>query len=132
MASRLPTPLRAFLDLYNEGEFWESQEALEGAWRETGSDFYQALILWASAWVHWERANPHGVRAQLGKALNRLEGYPSPYLGVDVDALRAGCEATRRVVAAHPEGWQALVRPEALEVDAGRIRGDEAELEEDT
>ncbi len=129
MASPLPTPLRAFLDLYHDGEFWESHEALEDAWRASGSDFYQALILFASAWVHWERANPHGVRAQMGKALNRLEGCPSPYLGVDVDAIRDRCEAARRVVAAHPDAWQALIRPEPLDVDPARIRGDEPELE---
>ncbi|MCH7684351.1 MAG: DUF309 domain-containing protein [Gemmatimonadetes bacterium] len=35
------------------------------------SDFYQGLILHASAWVHWERRNAHGVRAQLNKTLAR-------------------------------------------------------------
>lgn len=124
----LPAPLRRFLDLYHDAEFWESHEALEDAWRETGSDFYQGLILYASAWVHWERGNAHGVRAQLGKALQRLEGYPDRYLGVDVADLRARCEATRRIVAAHPEGWSALVRPEALEVDPEAVAGDEPEL----
>jgi len=126
--SSLPDPLHRFLDLYHDAEFWESHEALEGAWRETGSDFYQGLILYASAWVHWERQNAHGVRAQLGKALNRLEGYPDRYLGVDLAALRAHCEATRRVVAAHPERWAALVRPESIEVDAEAVTGEEPEL----
>ena len=124
----LPAPLRAFLDLYADGEFWESHEALEDAWRETGSDFYQALILYASAWVHWERQNAHGVRAQLGKALNRLDGYPSPYLGFDVDALRAHCEAARRGVAAFPEEWSQRVLPMPLEPEVELIRGDEVEL----
>ena len=124
----LPDPLRRFLDLYHDAEFWESHEALEDAWRETGSDFYQGLILYASAWVHWERENAHGVRAQLGKALNRLEDYPDRYLGVDVADLRSRCEATRRIVAAHPEGWSALVRPEPLAVDPEAVAGDEPEL----
>lgn len=126
----LPAPLVRFLDLFNDAEFWESHEALEDAWRARGSDFYQGLILYASAWVHWERQNAHGVRAQLGKALNRLEGYPSPYLGLDVDALRASCEAGRRTVAAWPDDWAARLRPEALEADVARVRGDEPELEE--
>ena len=127
MAS-LPPSLRRFLQLFNDAEFWESHEALEGAWRETGSDFYQALILFATAWVHWERQNAHGVRAQLGKALQRLEGCPSPYLGIDVDAIRDACEAGRRTVAAFPSDWPAHLRPEALEADPSRIRGDEEEL----
>lgn len=127
MAS-LPPPLRRFVRLFNEAEFWESHEALEEAWRETGSDFYQGLILFASAWVHWERQNAHGVRAQLGKTLQRLEGCPSPYLGIDVDAIRAACEAGRRIVAAFPTDWPARLRPEALDADPSRIRGDEGEL----
>ena len=61
----LPDPLRRFLQLYGASRFWDSHEALEEAWRRGGSDFYQGLILYASAWVHWERRNAHGVRAQL-------------------------------------------------------------------
>lgn len=124
----LPPPLVRFLELFNDAEFWESHEALEDAWRRTESDFYQALILYASAWVHWERGNAHGVRAQLGKALNRLEGYPSPWLGMDVEALRDACERGRRMVAARPEGWEAHLRPEPLSADPRALRGDEPEL----
>lgn len=134
----LSTPLRDFLALYAEGRFWESHEALEIPWREDGSDFYQGLILYASAWVHWKRGNAHGVRAQLRKALERLAPYPSTYLGLDVAAIREHCREVRRRV---PEGgrgaddgegipeWTGAVEPLPLAVDPDLVRGDEPELE---
>ena len=125
---RLPPSLRRFLQLWEEGAYWECHEALEGIWLETRSSFYHGLILWASAWVHWERGNAHGVRAQLRKARERLEGCPSPYLGIDVARIRARCEGVRGVVAARPDDWMGRIAPERLEVDPGRIRGDEPEL----
>ena len=65
----LPVPFRRFPELYRAGRFWDSHEALEDAWRANRSDFYQGLILYASAWGHRERRNAHGVRAQLRKAV---------------------------------------------------------------
>jgi predicted metal-dependent hydrolase len=59
--TRLPSALRRFLELYGAARYWDSHEALEDEWRRTGSDFYQALILYASAWVHWKRGNAHTV-----------------------------------------------------------------------
>lgn len=73
--------------LFNEGRFWESHEALEDRWRETGSDFYQGLIIYASAFVHARRGNAHGVVAQLEKAERHLEPYRPTYHGVDLEAL---------------------------------------------
>jgi predicted metal-dependent hydrolase len=60
---------------------------LEPAWKKTRSDFYHGLILLASAFVHRERRNRHGVLAQLDKALPLLERYTPAHEGVDVDAL---------------------------------------------
>ena len=45
LEARLPGPLRQFLELYGASRFWDSHEALEEAWRRSGSDFYQGLIL---------------------------------------------------------------------------------------
>ena len=126
----LPGPLRHFLELYGERRFWDSHEALETAWRESRSDFYHGLILYASAWVHWERKNAHGVRAQLEKALARLEPYPSAYLGLDVAQLRAHCIASRHEVAENPDGWPDRVEALPLAFSTDRLRGDESELED--
>jgi predicted metal-dependent hydrolase len=108
---------------FNAGSFWESHEILEAAWRETGSDFYQGLILFASAFVHVRRANRHGVRAQLAKAARRLGGYRPSYLGVDVDAVLDAADAARRAV----EVGILPVAPD-LTLDPALIRGDEPEL----
>ena len=104
-----PDALHAFLALYAAGEYWESHEVLEGPWRESRDDFTQALILLASAWVHWQRGNAHGVRAQLAKTLDRLEECPERCQGFDVAAIRACCHQVRQVVEEHPEDWRERV-----------------------
>lgn len=123
----VPEELRAFLDLYARGEFWESHEVLEGPWRERRSAFYQGLILYASAWVHWKRGNAHGVGAQLRKTLERLDGYADVWLGIDVAAVRRHCREVRSLVAADPD-WADRVAPLELTLDPKGIRGDEPEL----
>ncbi len=128
--ARLPGPLLRFLELYGAGRFWDSHEALEKAWYRSGSDFYQGLILYASAWVHWERRNAHGVRAQLKKTLGRLDAYPAAYLGINVAELRAHCVAVRQEVAGNPDGWPDRVAALLLSPAVNRLRGDEVELED--
>ena len=121
--NRFPSQLEDFVARFNAGSFWESHEILEAAWRETGSDFYQGLILFASAYVHVRRANLHGVRAQLAKAVSRLGGYRPSYLGVDVDAVLDAADAARRAV----DVGILPVAPD-LTLDPALIRGDEPEL----
>jgi len=131
-SSPFPRPLRRYVELVNEGAYWESHEVLEGPWRERGSAFYQGLILYASAFVHAERGNLHGIRAQLEKALTRLAGYPDAYLGIDLARLRGHARACRRRVVAGGASlggawWEVLGRPR-LRLDRTRLRGDEEEL----
>jgi hypothetical protein len=80
--------------------------------------------------VHWERRNAHGVRAQLGKALERLDAYPAAYLGVNIAALREHAVRARDEVARNPDRWPDLVEPLDLSLSSGRLRGDEMELED--
>ncbi len=73
MSSRpapFPTALEAFVELFNQEAFWESHEVLEGPWRETRSDFYHGLILYASAFVHVQRGIPTGF----GRSSRRRSG----------------------------------------------------------
>jgi uncharacterized protein len=121
-----------FLTLFNRGRFWESHEALEGPWKESGSPFYHALILFASAFVHVQRGNRHGIAAQLGKAVPILQGYSPRYLGLDVDRMLDHAAVCRQVVAEHPDApadaWAVLIPLPRLEFDAAHVRGDEPEL----
>jgi predicted metal-dependent hydrolase len=121
-----------FLDLLNRGRFWDSHEALETAWRRTGSDFYHALILFASAFVHVDRGNRHGIAAQLGKAEPLLQRYRPTYLGLDIDRMIEHSATCRQLVAenpdAPPDAWGVLIPYPRLDYDPGRVRGDEVEL----
>ncbi len=128
----LPQTLHRFLELFNAREYWESHEVLEGPWREGGSDFYQGLILYASAFVHAQRGNAHGVGAQLEKAERKLAGYRPCYLGVDVDAVLAHAASCRDIVKRRPgedpRSWLGVADMPRLELDPQLVRGDEPEL----
>jgi uncharacterized protein len=121
-----------FLDLFNRGRYWDSHEALEPAWRRTASDFYHALILFASAFVHVERGNRHGIVAQLGKAEPLLKARRPGYLGIDVDRMVDHSATCRQIVAenrdAPPDAWNVLIPVPRLDFDPSRVRGDEPEL----
>jgi uncharacterized protein len=123
----------AFLELFNRGRFWDSHEALEPAWRDTASEFYHALILYASAFVHVERGNRHGIAAQLGKSQLLLTPRAPYYLGLDVDRILDHASTCRQIVAenrdAPREAWAILIPPPRLTFDPALVRGDEAELQ---
>lgn len=129
---RVPEPLRSFVELVNRGDFWDSHELLEGPWRETGSDFYQGLILYASAFVHARRGNPHGIAAQLEKAEGRLADYPATYLGLDLREIREHARSCRAMVqerrAEADVDWEEVVAFPRLELQDTLVRGDEPEL----
>jgi predicted metal-dependent hydrolase len=95
-----PSALEAFVVLFNHEDFWESHEVLEVPWRNGRSPFYHGLILVASAFVHAQRRNLHGVRVQLAKAEQRLQGCRPAYLGVDIDGLLAAAASVRDAVQA--------------------------------
>ena len=127
-----PPALVEFVRLFNEGRYWHAHEALEQAWREGKSPFYQGLIIYASAFVHAQRGNPRGVVLQLQKVPRYLQRYPAAYLGVDVEGIlrHAGelIEEVRRAGMPEGEALRQLIRWPRLELDAARCRGDEGEL----
>ena len=129
----LPPPLTRFVELFNDGRYWDSHEALEDAWRETGSGFYQGLILYASAFVHARRGTRHGIRAQLGKAREALGPHRPAHLGVDVQGILDHADRCLRIVEANPDAaddaWEELIPRPRLDPDPRRVRGDEPELE---
>ncbi|MFZ5624099.1 MAG: DUF309 domain-containing protein [Gemmatimonadota bacterium] len=126
MTDTFPAPLVAFVDTFNRGAFWESHEVLEPAWRAGRSTFYHGLILLASAHVHGEHANRHGVEAQCAKALPRLTPFRPVWLGLDVDALVRHLDTCRSRAAAAGR-WPGLPAL-TLTLDARRLRGTEPEL----
>lgn len=84
------------LHLWEEERYFEVHEVLEEAWREAEGEkrrLLQGLILLAAA-LHQKALGRSGLR-NLRKAEARLEGLPSPYWGVDWQALLQ--EARRRL-----------------------------------
>jgi hypothetical protein len=121
----IPPALTEFARLFNRGDYWESHEILEAVWKESRSDFYHGLILLASAFVHGERKNRHGVLAQLDKAEAVLRRFGPHFLGVDLDKTLGLAEGLRARAEA---GLTDPGEPARLTLDPGLVRGDEPEL----
>jgi uncharacterized protein len=92
--------VRAGLEAYAAGDYFEAHELMEPAWMGTPDlaerALIQGLIKVAAADVHAVRGNPAGVRRNLEGARDRLRsGAAGSITGVDVDvdALVASIEA---------------------------------------
>lgn len=127
-----PSSFREFVRLFNERQYWESHEVLEGAWRLGYSTFYKGMIIYASAFVHAQRGNPRGVLKQLKKARGYLREYAPSYMGIDVLGILKEIErysALVDVVApAEGEALSAEFPFPTLELSQQHVRGDEEEL----
>jgi predicted metal-dependent hydrolase len=129
MNATVPPALHKFVELFNASEFWESHEVLEVPWRENRSNFYKGLILFASTFVHLQRGNAKGVRAQVRKTQRHLEPYAPGYMGIDVAGVLAA--AARILSAVGSEGADArldsMLPPPPLVINPALVRGDEVE-----
>jgi predicted metal-dependent hydrolase len=87
--------MNAYLEgirLFNKGEFWHAHEQWETCWlkaHEPEATFYQGIIQAAAALVHWQRANPRGLRRNWEKGRPKLVALPPEMLGLDLRALIA-------------------------------------------
>ena len=126
-----PAALEQFVRLFNQEAFWHSHEVLEDSWREHGSEFYHGLILYASAFVHAQRGNAHGVRAQLVKAESALQAFRPSYLGVDVESILGHAAVCRRAVEVDRDEtggrWSEAIHYPTVELKSAHLRGDEPE-----
>src|SRR5262245_38708404 len=78
--------LEAGIFFFNEGRLFDAHEAWEDLWRRTTGPerlFYQGLIQAAVGLHHRSRENYRGARAQLLKALAKLETYADNFCGID-------------------------------------------------
>jgi predicted metal-dependent hydrolase len=92
--------LRAGLEAYAAGDFFEAHELMEPAWMGSADpaerDLIQGLIKVAAADVHAVRGNPAGIRRNLEGARDRLRsGSGGSISGVelDIDSLVDAIEA---------------------------------------
>lgn len=126
-APPFPPAFLEFVELFNRGEYWESHEVLEGPWRANRSDFFQGLILLASAYVHAQRGKAAGIRKQMEKALRRLAPYQPHYMGIDVDELVDVAEACIALAEESPAGSAPQIPFVRLIIRPELVIGDEEE-----
>jgi len=84
-----PPEYLRFFELFNAGDFHAAHDALEEIWMTNRSEFLKGLIQVAVGYYHLENGNIHGARRLWETALRYLTPYPSPYMGLDVERVRA-------------------------------------------
>lgn len=98
-----PKEYLQFIQAFNQGEYFEAHEILEALWKRANrSPFYQALIHLAVGHYHFYRGNLYGALRQFRKALQRFEGYPSPYMGINLQKLSQWLQETINSLEAPP------------------------------
>jgi hypothetical protein len=107
---RRPVLLRG-IEQYNAGYFFEAHETWEELWLQSPwpvRNFLQGIIQLAAAFVHLMRHEYQGTIRLLGHALEKLEGFPPDYLGIDAARLVAEARRAREELAAlGPERFEA-------------------------
>jgi len=79
---------------FNAERFWESHEALEGAWAACANpsaerDTVQGVILAAAALVHHQKAEDGIALSILARAARKLAAAPDAHGGIDIAAVRS-------------------------------------------
>jgi predicted metal-dependent hydrolase len=100
--------------LFNRQDYFEAHEAWEDLWTEAHGQerkFYQGLIQAAVGLCHYCNGNLNGAVKLYHSSRGYLEGCPSPFLGLDIEAFGRQMEACFRDLLA---GSQAEIDPELL------------------
>jgi hypothetical protein len=98
-AEGIPEEIWRAAALFNAGLFFECHEYLEDVWRAAPPAeraFYHGLVQAAAGCYHLEKANVHGARTLVQKAVAKLGAYAPVHREVDVAAFVSGL---RRVLA---------------------------------
>jgi predicted metal-dependent hydrolase len=99
------TALEIAVALFDAQRFFEAHEFFEWIWKcdEVPSgdrEFWKGVTQVAVGFTHTQRGNAKGAVSLLERARRYLAPYPSPYRGIDRDALSA---AAQRIVTAIDE-----------------------------
>src|SRR5256712_9146780 len=81
-----PPELRAGIEEFNRGEFFEQHETLELLWRATRTPdrgLYHGILQIGVGFHHWRRGNFHGASVLLEEGLGRLEPFAPTCQTVD-------------------------------------------------
>ena len=89
--------LQVAVGLFDQQRFFEAHEFLEWIWKSdevpaADRDYWKGVTQVAVGYVHTQRGNARGALTLLRRAQGHMAPYPSPYRGVDRDALAAGTQ----------------------------------------
>ena len=76
---------------FNNERFWESHEALEGAWKQSTGDereLIQGIILVAAAFVHYQKYENEICLSVLNRALKKLHDKSGEYHDIGIDSVK--------------------------------------------
>lgn len=102
LQARLPL-LREGVAQFNDGYYFEAHETWEDLWYVSpwpARVFLQGVIQAAAAFVHLMRRQYPGTIRLLDHAIAKIEGFESPYLGLDAARLLDGLRRCRAELAA--------------------------------
>jgi len=77
--------------LFNNEQYWECHEVLEGVWKHASGDekkLLQGIILTCAAFVHSQKDEEDICLSVLNRALAKLQDAKSIYYGIDTDRFR--------------------------------------------
>lgn len=77
--------------LFNQGEYYEAHEYFEAAWRLTqdpSREFYRALLQVSGGYYRLTQERPEAAKKFFTHALGWLDGFPSPFRGIDTAELK--------------------------------------------
>jgi predicted metal-dependent hydrolase len=98
-----PELLRAGIEQFNRGEYFEQHETLEILWRAEKDDvryLYQGILLVGVGLYHLKRGNLRGAVAKLETAVRFLRWFCPACQGVNVDTLIADADRARIAILA--------------------------------
>lgn len=101
MGKIVPEPFLAFLEKFNQGEYYECHDLLEELWLEDRRDkFLQGLLQLSVGLYHFECGNLKGARWMFQNARKYLVRYAPQRWGLDVNRV---LDYLDRCLAALPE-----------------------------
>lgn len=80
--------LQEGIDLFNREDFYACHDLIEEIWMEESSDqqpFLQGMIQSAVAFHHYQVGTWGAARTMLKLAIQKLQDYPSPHGGIDLE-----------------------------------------------
>lgn len=112
MSDDLPEQYREGIRLFNDEEFFECHEVLEGLWTETQGErrkFLQGLIQAAVALFHFGNENFGGAKKLYYAANEKLVGFGDRYMGIALGDFLADFDRCFRELLDNTESYPTTV-----------------------